>query len=711
MSDTYNAVQHGQDEQYNRDRRNRDSLLKESIEKCSRALGRGSLDDYHYIAVKLSETIVPALREHATKPLAAYDEDLGDRDDWHWVALARFCNNARSITRTLQDAEPAAANRLALRSANCLDGTAAARETVQQALESCACIAEQVGVVKGEYTKTAIARGLSGRQIGEVYKDPKMPFGDEVDAIVDVGTIKSMFVGGTNTGKSTAGEGQYQDYYWRNFVDDAPATKCIDPVDMSVGENLFYDVPQQDDALRDAREDMDMPPDFEDADLEPEQEIYIPLSPSLNDPRTKLPFNTETDEYVPTPFVIPASAMSQDLFVSVLTARVSATEEDTLREVYEAVDRERADWSLKHCAEEIAQRDELSDKHQRKAIRVIRSLQDMGFIRAGTTEHTIDWDELFRSTDVVSAFNQLVCRNDRERLFVLAWILEQMWERRTQTVHYPQMAMMLRELWSYAPQRNIEHDDDIATALQKRIVYLLTRFLRQNRDVRTHVVADTQNVSDVNRGVRELFNRFCLFEASMSPAEKFFEWTGNRSVESFVSNITTDVGECGIVGAIGPAYEHSYVEYLAPVAMAPPSHHHHDKDDGNGFLVRCELTQECESMADEVPRSPANDDEVEWPIDVPDHLEIPTPDELFEQFSDDEEGEDGGDSGPSITELHRREAREKRRNGVSLRDIAAEIPDNPDTGRAYYPSTISDWTSDIDPSSTDAADNAEAGAD
>jgi len=392
--------------------------------------------------------------------------------------------------------------------------------------------------------------------------------------------------------------------------------------------------------------------------------------------------------------VIPAAEISQDLFVAVLTARVSNTEQDTLREVYEAVDRERSEWSLKHLAEEVASRDELSDTHQRKAIRVIRSLQDMGFIRQANSDYELDWDRIFNATDLVTSINQLVCRNDRERLFVLAWILEQMWERRNRTVHYPQMAMMLRELWAYVPQRNLEHDDDIAAALQGRIIYLLTRFLRQNRDVRTHVVGDTQNVADVNRGVREEFNRFCLFEASFSPAEKFFEWTGNQRVESFVGSITTDVGECGIVGMIGPAFEHTHVEYLAPVAMAPPSHHHHDKDDGNGFLVRCDLVEA------EEPRAPATDDDCTWPIDVPEDLQIPTPEELLSDDEDDEEPE----SSVSPSDYHRKEARNRRRNGQSYRAIRDSIPNNPDTGNPYSVSTIKNWTDDVQ-SNTQQADS------
>jgi len=365
----------------------------------------------------------------------------------------------------------------------------------------------------------------------------------------------------------------------------------------------------------------------------------------------------------------------------VLTARVSNSEADTLSEVYEAVDRERSDWRLEHLAQEVAQRDELSDKHQRKAIRVIQSLQDYGFIRQSPSEYELDWDRIFRDTETVTAFNQLLCGNKRQQLFVLAWILEQMWDARTQIARYPQMAMMLRELWAYAPQNRREEDDAICAALQERIVSLLTRYLRQNRDVRTHVIADTQNLRDINIGVRTEFNRYCLFQGKRWMAEKIFEWTGNDKVDSFVKRITPDVGECGITGVIGPAFEHSRIEYVAPVALAPPLHHHHDKDDGNGFLVRPELV---------------DDEGVEWPADLPSELQIPPPDELLT----DDEGDEDGESSASQKEYHRHEARNRRSNGLSYRDIRRKIPNNPNTGNPYSVSTIKDWVDDVEPNSS-----------
>jgi len=687
MSDVYNAVQHGQNEQQSREHRNRTDRLKAAIEKCSHALERGTRDDYYYIARRLDETILPALRDHTSKPLDDFDTELDGREDWDWVALSRFLNNAGSIIATLEQAQTAqSSDLLTLQSAGYIDSTSAARDTVERALHSVSCILEQVGVVKGKYTKTADAVGFSGQKIGRVYKDPKMPFDDEVEVIIEAGTIKSLYCGGTNAGKSTAAEGQFQDYYWRNFIDGKKDTKCIDPFDFSVAENVFYDVPQNDEALRDALEDMDLPADFTETDLDPKLEVYIPLSKRLTEERVDLPYDTESDEFVPKPFAIPASDISQDLFVSILSARLSESEVHTMREVYESVDRERANWRLKHLVDEIASRDELSDKHQRKAIRVVKSLQDFGFIRESPSEYELDWHRILSETETVTAFNQLLCRNKRERLFVLAWLLEAMWRERTKVnTRYPQMAMLLREMWAYAPQNQRREDDDIAEALQERIVTLLIRYLRQNRDVRTHILGDTQNLRDINIGVREEFNRFCLFDPKRWMAEKIFEWTGNERVDSFVRRIPPEPGECGIVGAVGPAYEHTQVEYVAPTALAPPTHHHHDKDDGNGFLVRTELVEHEE---------PRPVEEAGWRLKMPDELRIP---EIEELLADDEDGEGDGDETPDIKVLHRQEARDRRRKGMSYRKIAKAIPNNPDTGRSYDHTTIKRWVDDIDP--------------
>jgi hypothetical protein len=657
--------------------RYRQDWLQETIQQCARRLESNSRVDYVRVARTLQE-VLPRLQTHASKPFDEYEATEADADDWYWDEFAQFSRSTGAVSNALASSDDP-------------ETVGQARQVLEGALSTTARIAEREGIIKGQYTKTAAAKGLSGRTIGRVYKDPQMPFEDEVEVTVEAGTIKSFFCGGTNTGKSTAAEGQFQDYYWRNFIDGKKPTKCIDPFDFSVAENIFYDVEQSDDDLRDALDEMDLPKDFSDTDLDPSLEVFVPLTRNLSD--LELPYDTESDDddaFVPRPFVIPASEISQDLFVSVLTARVSNSEADTLSEVYEAVDRERSDWRLEHLAQEVAQRDELSDKHQRKAIRVIQSLQDYGFIRQSPSEYELDWDRIFRDTETVTAFNQLLCGNKRQQLFVLAWILEQMWDARTQIARYPQMAMMLRELWAYAPQNRREEDDAICAALQERIVSLLTRYLRQNRDVRTHVIADTQNLRDINIGVRTEFNRYCLFQGKRWMAEKIFEWTGNDKVDSFVKRITPDVGECGITGVIGPAFEHSRIEYVAPVALAPPLHHHHDKDDGNGFLVRPELVD------DEELRRPADVEGVEWPADLPSELQIPPPDELLT----DDEGDEDGESSASQKEYHRHEARNRRSNGLSYRDIRRKIPNNPNTGNPYSVSTIKDWVDDVEPNSS-----------
>lgn len=653
---------------------NRESAIEDLIERCSKALARGQPKHYAYVAAKLDDHLLPLLATHGEKPVLEFSTDLAGHEDWHYGAISEFVDQPEHYQTVFQREVP-------------VHVRDAAEDVVEKTLRSAMAIAEDLETVKGRYEQTAEAVGLSGRKIGRVKKDPKMPFDDEVEVIYEAGTVKSFYLGGTNAGKSTAAEGQFQDYYWRNFIDGKKQTKCIDPFDFSVAENVFYDVPQKDQALRTALTKMDLPKDFTETDLEPELEVYIPLTRRLEEERVDLPYDTEAEAFVPTPFIIPASDISQDLFVSILSARLSESEIHTMREVYEAVDRQRANWRLEHLVDEIVSRDELSDKHQRKAIRVVKSLQDFGFIRESPSEYELDWHRILSETSTITSFNQLLCRNDRERLFVLAWLLEAMWKERTKVnARYPQMAMMLREMWAYAPQNQRTEDDDLAEALQERIVTLLIKYLRQNRDVRTHILADTQNIRDINIGVREEFNRFCLFDPKRWMAEKIFEWTGNESVDSFIRRIPPEPGSCGVVGAVKPAFDHSRVEYVAPTELAPPLHHHHDKDDGNGFLVRTELVEH------EEPR-PVTDSE--WPIEMPEHLQIDAVEELL---ADDEDDDADGDGTPDIKILHRQEARDRRRKGMSYRKIAKAIPNNPQTGRSYDHTTIKRWVDDIDPS-------------
>jgi hypothetical protein len=645
--------------------------VRETVAKCARALELGQRKHYYFVGRKTSEVLVPLLL--GDQHPRAYGRRLGDADleaEWRFDAIESFVESPQVFVAMVA---PDRATRQATGVAEDV-----ARQIIEGAFESCTAIAEYEGTIKAELKTRTDTVGFATK-IGEHVQDAEMDFGDPVEGIVgDKGTVKSLFSGSTGSGKSTVAERQFEDYYRQN-VQSGRSCKCIDLVDFTSGENLFYNVPQQQGELQRVREDFDLPADFAGVDgFTPEMEALVPLTPNLD--RERMPFDVEAEAFVAQPFAIPASSISKELFTTILTARVSRGERNTIRDVYETVDRRMGDWALADMAEEIAHRDELSDKHKKTAIRVLRSLQDMGMIRRERDvddAYLLDWDEIFTSTDRITAFSQSLCPDETAQLFVLAWLFEMLWERRRQMATYPQMALLLRELWEYVPHGRRDSDSDTQAALQERIAYILTRMQRKNRDIRTHIIGDTQAIGDLHKGVRELFNRYVLLDGNDQVYEDVFSWTSNSKWRVFKSTITERPGEAGIVGLVGPAIERPNIEFISPVRLVPPSFHHHDKDEGSGWRRRVQYVD-----SEELRRP---DD---WPVRIPEDLSITA---AVASTSDGEEQEETTDP----KEFHRYEARSRARNGESVRSIREAIDNNPDTDNPYSLSTIHGWIDDM----------------
>lgn len=660
MSSERDAIQHGQHEQQRRDRRDRDAVIKEAIEKCSRALGRGSQRHYHYIAVQLAEEIIPTLREHSSKPLAAYDDDLSDHDGWNWVSLSKFCDRAGSIIDQLDTTTSTSNWSVSLHAYGHLDETTTARETVKQALQSVAAIAEDEGIVEDEFKNRVDATGFS-LKLGEHLQDYEMNLGDPVDLVTDeqVDFVKSLVCGGTGMGKSAGTERFGEDYYQANF-EEGRDYKVIDPLGFRQGENWLIDIPQLQDDLQRAREDQERPATFADGDdIEmPELEIYHPMIRGFASER--LPFDTDAEEFTVKPFTIPASSFRKPVMVSLLMSRLSESEEATIREIYDNVDEEKSDWSLKDLADAIREREELSDKHKSKAVGVLRSLQNEGFIRTADDPHTIGWDEIFSDTETYSVFSQALCNRDRSggdltQLMTFAYLADTIF-RKWQNASYKSEAVMLfREFWEVVPHKRRRSFDAREAAVQEAIGQIMMKLFRQNRHAGIHVVADTQEPSDLLKSVRELFNHYVVYSANKDTIDDIFEWTQNNKSGSFWSTMTAKAGQAGVVGQFKPALENRDIEFASPVQITPPSHHHFDvKRDGTGWHARCRyltpttVCPECDSAEitrsddgytvtclecdeetfdasggrNEELRRPAETPGVEWHDDVPEDLTI-----------------------------------------------------------------------------------------
>jgi len=657
MASSYDAVEHGQHDQQNRDRRERKSEVKETIERCSRALGRGTDDHYRYIAEKLATVAIPALKQNATKPLEAFDDELADHDGWRYVSLVQFLNNSESIIRQFDDTRGRSTRSVSLTSNGLFDETQQARQTVEETLTSVTAIAEALGIVDDEFKNRVDADGFS-LKLGEHLQDYEMNIGDPLTLVTDeqVGAVKTLVCGGTGMGKSTGTERFAEDYYQAVF-DEGRDYKMIDVLGFRQGENWLPDIPQQQGALRRIREDHGLAPSFAEADdvAAPEVTIYHPMTRGFAS--EQLPFDTDDEAFTVKPFTIPASAFRKPVMVSLLMSRLSESEEATIREIYDEVDEAKSDWALKDLADAIREREELSDKHKSKAIGVLRGLQNEGFIRTADDPHTIDWNGIFQRTETYTVFSQALCNRDLSQLMTFAYLADTAFRNRQNSNFSEECVLLFREFWEVVPHKRRRSFDAREAGVQEAIGQIMMKLFRQNRHAGIHVIADTQEPSDLLKSVRELFNHYVVYSANKDTIDDIFEWTQNNRTGSFWGTMTAKAGQAGIVGQPKPALEERDIEFLSPVEITPPSHHHFDvKTDGTGWHARCkyrtptEECPECESAAlersedgyivtcaecgdqsldasgghNEVLKRPAEVPGVTWDDDVPEALEIPT---------------------------------------------------------------------------------------
>ncbi|SDJ33263.1 hypothetical protein SAMN05216226_102168 [Halovenus aranensis] len=623
----------------------REERIEALIEKCSRCLEHGTQEKYQFAAQKLAGELGPLLEAHTSRHLLSFDEAVTDHEDWNFATFARWYDEQESFIRFFRTEYLTASQS---RREWYVDG-------LEAALRSMTAIAEQSGIVHDAYAGRADAVGFE-MKLGEHLQDGEMDIGDPLELVTDkqVDTLKWLVCGGTGLGKSTGTERFIEDYL---AASQRPGRdyKVCDILGMRQGENWLPDVPQQQDDLRRVREEHGLPPSFVDHDdyEPPEIEILHPITQGFS--KHQLPFDVDAEEFVVRPFTVPASAFRKPVMVSLLMSRLSESEEATIREVYDDIEQAKDDWSLKDLADEIAGRQELSDKHKSKAIGVLRSLQNEGFIRTAADQHTLDWDAVLSDTDTYSIFSQSLCDSDLSALMTFAYLLDSIYRQRENSNADSEVVLVMRELWEVMPHTRRRSFDAREAAVQEAIGQIGMKVMRQNRHAGIHVVADTQEPNDLLKSIRELFNHYVVYSANKDTIDDIFEWTQNNRTRSFWSTMTAKAGQAGVVGQAEPAIENRDIEFISPVEVTPPSHHHFDvKRDGTGWHARAkyftplEVCPECDSDAIERSedgyyvtctecgersldgsggrceelRRPASTDAVHWQDEVPPELEI-----------------------------------------------------------------------------------------
>lgn len=575
--------------------------LRESIEFAGRRLSENDAGAYRDVLQTLHEHIFPALDEYTSRPLDGYGRVLDDDLTWHWPAI-------RAVRRRPEQVFDALA-----------EGDGRARQTVRQALKSASSAAAHENVVNTEYVNEVDAVGVSGK-VGHYLKKPGMDLGDPVGTVTfQSGALKTLMLGGTGQGKSTALDMEVWDYYRANGR-AGKNYKIIDIQGLSDGENWYYDIPQQQEPLTRIRDEMGLPPALDDSDdiPTPEIEILAPLTPELA--AADLPYD-EDDGFVVKPFTVPASDLSKPLLIALISALLTETQENAIRMAYDELNRNEDDWTLSDLADQIRETEDITADVKSHAVRALQSLQHQGFIRDRECPHAIDWDRIFTDSDTVTVFSMAHCQDAVAQFMTFGYAATAIGSIRRGAYGYPDCVLVMRELWQVTPHQRRTHDDRHAEALQKSIGQQLAETYRVNRKDGIHIIADTQKVGDLLKPVREMFNRYVVFQEAFKEVQKVFHWTSNSQYESFYSTLTPQIGHAGIVGQVEPAVSRSGIEYLSPIHYAPPPFHHWDEDsDTNGWQTRVKYT-------DEELRTPEDTEDAVWLTDLPPELEIRTSNE------------------------------------------------------------------------------------
>lgn len=624
-------VEHAQQEQTRRDQWELSDDVEDVIDECSRALTYGSREHYLYVGRRLRDDLLPMLLHARGKNIGYYDDKIAGHENWYFDSLWEFHLGGTDHLDVLATHASAGSRNITLQTQGMAPEEQAARRTIERAFKSCAAIAEFENDIAEELASRVDAVGLN-LKLGEHLQDEHMDIGDPVQITsLQATTVKSLFCGPTGLGKSTGTEGGAEDYYQANFQEGRDY-KVLDILGFRQGENWLLDIPQQQKDLRRVREEQGLPVDFTDTDdlEQPNLEVYVPLTKGLAS--EEFPF-TEDGDSVVQPFVIPACELRKPLLVSLVMSRLSEGEEQTIREAYDDVNDAKTDWSLADLADEIRDRDELSDKHKSKAIGVLRGLQNEGFIRTRDCEHddcvddvcdyVIDWEDLFRDTETYTVFSQARCPNELSKLITFAYLADTIIETRQNLPFVDQCVIVMREFWEVVPHKRRRAFDARAAAVQEAIGQIVMKVMRQDRHGGLHILADTQQPNDLLKSVREEFNRYVVYSANYDTIKDIFSWTSNDKDRSFWATMTPRAGEAGIVGQVEPAIQNRHIEFVSPVKMAPPSHHHFDVEvDGTGWHARCKYTQAIDWMPDEELQEPVEVPGVVWPDEVPDRLSI-----------------------------------------------------------------------------------------
>lgn len=509
---------------------------------------------------------------------------------WNHEAVRRFTEDPDRYMDLATSSGPRSpeehASTLYLRAAGMADPRERHRETIINAFHSLESLAVARGFVSNSVTNWAPALGYE-LQIGTWYQPPRDDMPYEIQ-LVEPGDSEEVTVnmGKPGRGKGVMGHTETEDRY-------AAGRKIVDLVDFDENEGGVYDIPNRNPILRDAREDMGLPPDFEESDEydPPDVEIMVPLTDGAAD--AYIPYHgPNPEDTVVRFFTVPASSLSKRALKRFISAELTPTQVEIFESAYDEIQRSRDDWNL-HELIMATERHRGQHGNQGAVERVqrsIRRVQAKGWIRDRDDPHCISWERILTDPDTITVFTAslmedtdeaakylfhsyviFAIRNEINRLKKLPGHKRDGWS------HVPKLTVILRELHKVAPNSETSVDDPTIREVQEAMVNDFRDLTAMHRHEGVEVSCDTQNfIGEIKKRARKNFNRACLFQVNLSDAIEMFREVAGETRDQYAKRVTRSfgVGECAVLGRVGTGRP-----FEMTVSVAPPMSHHFDPDE------------------------------------------------------------------------------------------------------------------------------------
>lgn len=519
--------------------------------------------------------------------------DLADRLDeddfgYDYLATAHFLDDALSYAEFFRQARRNDVDAAtAARAAGLSTSIETARNRLRNAFLTIENIAIEQGLIRSELTNAASLEGFA-LQIGVAWKtfDRELPDTVKLWGITEDEDVTATAVqGAPGSGKSASVDTLEEDRH-------AAGHKVIDALDWLECENIFHDVPNQRDELIERREEIGLPTWWDEIDGvdEPEVEVLMPLTPELTS--WKVPFDTEDEDFVVRPFTIPASEIEKRAFKAMLTHTTdvgSSVLERAFKEVSNIDDWKIAD--LTKCVRREADDQQVADR----VVTELETLQKSSFIRDSKDEHAIDWEDIFKSTDVVTCFSVAGMGDPAAKYMVMLYIIRSLMEEREtttanmgETADLPRLTAAFREMRITCPPESKKTKDPRIRALEGALLDAWRDFSTLHRHNDVEIIGDSQQFNrQINSDVRANFQKGITFRNKKPYVKEFWRSYGADLENQYIRRVATQFSP-GDFAFLGESNVDERT-FHSPCYMAPAMCHHIDtKEEDHGFIARCE---------------------------------------------------------------------------------------------------------------------------